>query len=321
MAIELSVERTSFSEDEFDIVLKDVGYSFDVDQHRFLSERGEDRYQSLLVIERDPESRILTGDLDALRSYPRGVYVLIKTEPDTKHKRRVFVGMAESNEAILDIYRRGIDINLASNGDGHSPTLAQCLEEQNHKCPPYMKGWDLAVIIPEEKNPFFLFGALFSIFKNAEGFISFKTLNRGVSYNLFRMHSDAHYFFAGFEGLDFFDFFEHFDGVSNIFWYIRIFIFVCSIVMKLRNKVAKSEGEKFAKDKKIKIVNKGKGNEVIVNQTENNDGIRLTIKNKGKGNKVIINNYHYLTNVPVGYLNAHFPKQVSPNRQSNYFDE
>lgn len=155
MTIELSVERVLADGDEFDIVLKDVGYSFDVDQHRSLRERGESLYQSLLVIERDPKHRILMGDLDALQSYPSGVYILIKTESDSKNKRRVFVGMTGSDKEMIYIRSRATNPNLAGRGGGHSPTLAQCLEEHNENCPPSMKEWDLAVIIPEERNAFF----------------------------------------------------------------------------------------------------------------------------------------------------------------------
>ena len=319
MTIELSVERTSVSEDEFEIVLKDVGDTFDADQHRSLRERGENLYQSLLVIERDPERRILTGDLDALQSCPSGVYILIDTKPDSKNKRKVFVGMAGSNEEMLHIHRRATDTYLESRGNSHSPTLAQCLEEQNENCPPGMKDWDLAVIIPEDKNTFFLFATLFSIFKKAKGFSAPKALNRRVSYDLFRMHSDAHYFFACFQGSNFFYFLDHYDWVSDIPWYIRTLMFMGSIVMKLWRKIAKSEDEKFIAGQKIEISVKGNNNTVILNQLENSEDKVLTIKVKGKNNIVIINNYDYLTNVSVGYLNAHFPKQVSSGRQSNNF--
>ena len=312
MAFELSFENIWPGGDEFDIVLKDIGYAFDADQHPHLN---------LLVIERDPERRILTGDLDALGSYPKGVYVLIKTEPDSNNKRRVFVGMAGSDKRIFDIYGGGTDIYWASRGDGHLLTLSQCLEEQNMKCPLLMRDWDLAVIIPEDKDPLSLFGALFSIFKDSEGFISLKTLNRRISYDLFRMHSDAHYILANFGVSRFIYFFEYFDEASYIFRYIHLFMLVCSIAMKLRKKIRKFENEEFDKGQNIEIFVKGKNNVVIVNQTENSENKTQTVRVRGKNNKVIFNNRHYLKNISVGYLDAYFPKQVGPNILSNDFDE
>lgn len=196
MTTELGVEHISFDEDALEIILKDVGGAFDGDQRRFLRERGESRYQSLLVIERDPARETLMGDLDALQSYPKGVYVLITTKLDSQNKWRVFVGMTGSNEEILDIYRRATDINMSVGVNGHSLSLTQCLEEQNKKCPPSMSNWDLAVVIPEEKNVFFLFSALLSIFKKAEGFAQYKALNSKVSLDLSAMHSAYHYLFG-----------------------------------------------------------------------------------------------------------------------------
>ena len=193
MTMELSVERILTEEDAFEIVLKDIGGTFDVDQHRSLRERGGNLYQSLLVIERDPESEALMGDLDALQSYPRGVYVLIDTKLRSDNKWKVFVGTAGSSEEIINICRVVTDSTSTIGVADNAPTLAECLDEQNKKCPPKMKEWDLAVIIPEEKNTFLLFAALFSIFKKAECFTQFKDLNGEVSIDLYGMHSVCHY--------------------------------------------------------------------------------------------------------------------------------
>ena len=190
MAFELSFENIRPGGDEFDIVLKDVGYAFDADQHPLLRERGKSLYQSLLVIERDPERGILTGDLDALGSYPKGVYVLVNTRLTPKNRRSVFAGMA-GVDFMSVINRERSDIDLETIDADRELGLFKCLRKKSEKPPKNMGNWDLAIVIPTLDDPFILYEILCNMLGESKDFLFRQKLPRGKLSRVYGISSDS----------------------------------------------------------------------------------------------------------------------------------
>ena len=203
MTIELSLVPASPDGNILDIVPGDMTGMPDADRLRFLQEAQEGRYSRLFAFEREPNAQFLMNDLEALRNYSRGVYILIQTErlqkniakSSPKHSK-VFVGMTEDYGKVVGLYEKikgsdqGIEI--------FDPllTLDQCLMEQNQYPPEGMGGWELAIVIPEHENTALLYSMLLAIFDEAEGFDLKKRLHKSTKFDLRRMH-DNHYLFFG----------------------------------------------------------------------------------------------------------------------------
>lgn len=303
MTIELSIANISSTEDELEIVLKNAGDTLDADRQRFLREAGKSQYGNLLVFERYPKERILKGDLNALRKYPSGVYVLFKTEPNSKNKIKVFVGVAGISEEMIGILCTSKSINLKMDDINLLPTLASSLEKQNGNPPKSMSDWDLAVIIPEQKQQFFLFDTLISIFKEAEGFNLYKTLNSQVSHDLYKINSDYHYFRQNIIAKTMM--YNSFLLLADPSFWASILSFAVSlyqVINTVKDKRNRSETEKAEKlEGKYTIPQKSN---------------KINNKNKGDNNTILnVNgdiNFDIIINVSAEHLDKNFSQELNP---------
>lgn len=166
MTIELSIVPTSSDGSSFEIIPRDVTGISDADQRRPSLEAKESLYSRLLIFGREPSKRsrirdleasrdypsgvVSSDDLEPLRSYSSGVYILINTKSTSKNRHSVFVGMAgidlEMERNYLDrtgIYLETVDANCQRE-------LFQCLLKQSENPPPNMSNWDLAIVIPRQ---------------------------------------------------------------------------------------------------------------------------------------------------------------------------
>lgn len=330
MTVELSIVTSSADGNNFEIVIEDVDYTDDAHEQRYLPEVMKGRRSSLFAIERDPNYR---ENLKALRSYSSGVYILINTELTREGKRSVFVGMADSYERIAGDYERSFyfnrrfhrkieDINQKIMYTDRQVTLHECLEEQSENPPKYMKNWDLAIIIPEYAYNPVLFSMLSSIFARANGFVARKTSSDHASYDLFRMHSDHHYFFGGSKFIQLSNYYNYpADFISDPNLYSYILAVVGFVARKIRKKIAKSKDKRSALKQGGELNITGDDNQVIWHKIRDGDGESDDVSINGNRNKIEI--YEY-PNLAVKYLNTHFPSWEDLNRRSrwsNDFDE
>lgn len=312
MTIELSIVPASPDGNSFEIVPGDITGIPDADRVRFLQEAQEGRYSRLFVFERPSKEKFLIGDLESLQDCSSGVYVLIQTEPLCDNKYQAFVGMTGDYGVMVKYYERQTDTDQTIKQTNRSLTLAECLNEQHKSPPKNMPEWDLAIAIPEYENAASLFSMLFSIFSEAEGFISRKTLKDGVSYDLFRMHNDHHFFILNPKRTHTMNYLSGF--LTDPFFYFNLFGLIVSLAQFIHGKL---DNRSHPNGKKAK--------EFEEKYTNHDNRINENIKNKGDnssiynvaGDFIVYGDINNNSMLPISkeFLNEKFPRKFNPFRK------
>lgn len=312
MTIELSIVPTSSDGNSFTIIPEAV--TGDVSDDKLLSllqEAEESQYRSLFMFERDPKHKIPMDDLDALRSHPRGVYILLNTASTSKSTRPVFIGMADDHESVIDFYERINDSNRGKEAVYGSLGLDQCLVELNENPPVGMGKWNLAIVFPEHENTSLLFCMLLSIFDKAKGFNLKNDLNDSHSPKLFMMHKYHDYLFRNSKTMakmiDFSQFPIYLELLPSIISGLTVALTAIREFFRFRNWSRKRKPEK-PEENNFKTENFTIGNGVIFNVAFNGDN--NTIINNIfiiKADNIIIDNVHI--DELINYLNSGFPPE------------
>ena len=312
MTIELSLVPASPDGNILDIVPGDMTGMPDADRLRFLQEAQEGRYSRLFVFERQRNEKSLIGDLESLQDCSSGVYVLIQTEPLYKNKYQAFVGMTGDYGVMVKYYEMQTDTDQTIEQTNRSLTLAECLAEQYRNPPKNMLKWDLAIAIPEYENTASLFSMLFSIFSEAEGFTPRRALGSNVSYDLFRMHNDHHFFILDPKDTYTMNYLSGFlTDPSFYFTLFGFFVSLRQLIHEMLDKRNRSNGEKV-KESEEKYTNQDNR----INENIKNQGDNISIYNVA-GDFIVygdINNDSMLS-ISKEYLNEKFPRKLNPWRK------
>ena len=293
----------------FEIIPGDMTGLPDADRLQFLREAEEGRYSRLFAFQREQNGKSLIDDLGVLEDCSSGVYVLMQTKPAYGNKCQVFVGMTGDYGEMVKYYERQADTNQKIEHTNRLLTLAECLKEQHENPPKNMPEWDLAIVIPEYENTALLYSMLFNIFTKAEGFIARKTLSNHVSYDLFRMHNDHHFFILGLESINKMHYLSAF--LADPTFYFGLFSCIVSLstlIQRIRAKRNRPNG--------------GKAEKLEEKYTNQDKSVDVTIKSKGDNNNidnfigdVYIDRHTNIYNIFLTseeFLNKNFPRESNP---------
>lgn len=311
MTIELSIVPTSPDGNSFEIVPRDITGIPDADRVRFLQEAQEGRYSRLFVFERQPNEKFLIGDLESLQDCSSGVYVLIQTEPLYENKYQAFVGMTGDYGEMVRYYEEKPNVNQKIEQPNRSLSLAECLAEHNKNPPKNMIEWDLAIAMPKYENTAMLYSMLFHIFTKAEGFISRKTLSNYVSYDLFRMHNDHHFFILGIESINKMHYLSEF--LTNPNFYFGLFGFIVSLLTLIERKRDKN---RLNREKSEEFEEKYTNQDNRINENIKNKGDNISIYNVA-GDFIVCGDINNNSMLPISkeFLNEKFPRKFNPFRK------
>ena len=272
MIPELSVERISVDESDFETISRDADYASDADRLQSLGGADQGRYSSFFVIERDTKSEATEGgrnDLLALRDYTGGVYILISNRLSEQNRRSVFIGMAGFNEKMFGPYERQTGINLPLEGTDRFITLAQCLEEQNENAPKNMKNWDLAIVIPGDEHALQLFAVLYYIFAKAEGFMVRTKVNEKALTELNYMNIVAQRYWSSVQNSHFIssEFLLNFLGnIPHVILEAAVSVIIRTIIEKLLKKNSDKSREEEGSDLGVNNNSENSDDENFINK-------------------------------------------------------
>lgn len=318
MTIELSLVPASPDGNCLELIPRDVTGMPDIDRLRHLQEGAESSYTSLFAFGRQPGKKsnaedimrspeypsggVFPEDLEPLRNFQSGVYILINTRSKSQARLSVFAGMAGIDERTVDSYleRTGADPGIID-VDCYQ-WLSQCLENKAEQPPSKMKNWDVAIAIPTQSGTDAYFEELCNILDNIKEFLpqhkrppkNYSSRNRKIRKNM--ASGNVH----NFEPI-----------TSSIIAIIGI-----KTIVPLIGSLITSVGSAIIVAWLLELVRKKSGNEESISSSANQSSQSKTESeiNRGDTSKIEIYN-------DTGIVNIYFPPGTYRQSRSDDFEK